>query len=226
MRQDLIQELIDNEQLFYDLQSIIGRFLDVDHLLAQLVQVCWYILILWKLSDLLFIFIHCFRISRKSWKNISSVLIVDHGQMTICTCHTNYLPWMVSDFKKGCNYTGLEWQIFQSLAWHLILKMQIVNKSCINSTMRLHPELFCMMIYQSQLPVSGSWNSLLLSLANVVEWIPGQSGVWNAITCEDWCSCTYTKHMHPILAHTTQLNISTVKETKLDLNIDTHNTEL
>lgn len=34
-----VTELTENEELFFDVQSIIGRFLDIDHLLAQCVQI-------------------------------------------------------------------------------------------------------------------------------------------------------------------------------------------
>ena len=39
MRLDAVAELTDNEELFYNLQSVLGRFLDVDHLLSLCVQI-------------------------------------------------------------------------------------------------------------------------------------------------------------------------------------------
>ena len=39
MRLDAVAELTDNEELFYSLQSVLGRFLDVDHLLSLCVLV-------------------------------------------------------------------------------------------------------------------------------------------------------------------------------------------
>ena len=42
-------------------------------------------------------------------------------------------------------------QLSCSLAGHLILKMQIVSTNTA-SAMNIHPELFCILIYQSQFP--------------------------------------------------------------------------
>ncbi|XP_019619725.1 PREDICTED: mutS protein homolog 4-like [Branchiostoma belcheri] len=39
MRLDCVAELTDNEELFYNLQSVVSRFLDVDHLLSVCVQI-------------------------------------------------------------------------------------------------------------------------------------------------------------------------------------------
>ena len=39
IRLDAVTELMSNEEVFFDIQSIIGRFLDTDHLLAQCVQI-------------------------------------------------------------------------------------------------------------------------------------------------------------------------------------------
>ena len=39
MRLDAVAELTDNEELFYNLQSVVGRFLDVDHLLSLCIQI-------------------------------------------------------------------------------------------------------------------------------------------------------------------------------------------
>ena len=38
MRQDVVSELIEKEQIFYNLDAVIGRFLDIDHILSQCVQ--------------------------------------------------------------------------------------------------------------------------------------------------------------------------------------------
>ena len=39
MRLDAVQELISHEDLFFSVQAILSRFLDVDHLLALCVQI-------------------------------------------------------------------------------------------------------------------------------------------------------------------------------------------
>ncbi|KAK2193937.1 hypothetical protein NP493_4g02025 [Ridgeia piscesae] len=39
MRLDAVAELTDNEELFYSLQAVVGRFLDVDHLLSLCIQI-------------------------------------------------------------------------------------------------------------------------------------------------------------------------------------------
>ncbi|KAJ8319978.1 hypothetical protein KUTeg_001565 [Tegillarca granosa] len=39
MRQDVVSELTEKEEIFYSLQSVIGRFLDIDHLLSIFVQI-------------------------------------------------------------------------------------------------------------------------------------------------------------------------------------------
>ena len=39
MRQDVVSELTEKEQIFYNLEAIISRFLDIDHILSQCVQV-------------------------------------------------------------------------------------------------------------------------------------------------------------------------------------------
>ena len=39
MRQEVVAELISKEDVFYNLQTIVGRFLDIDHLLALFVQI-------------------------------------------------------------------------------------------------------------------------------------------------------------------------------------------
>lgn len=39
MRQDVVSELTEKEEIFYTLQSVIGRFLDIDHLLSIFVQI-------------------------------------------------------------------------------------------------------------------------------------------------------------------------------------------
>lgn len=39
-RQEAVAELLENEEVFFSLQSVLGRFLDVDHLLSLCVQVC------------------------------------------------------------------------------------------------------------------------------------------------------------------------------------------
>ena len=41
LRQDAVQELTENEELFYQLQAVTSRFLDVDNLLSLCVQVRW-----------------------------------------------------------------------------------------------------------------------------------------------------------------------------------------
>jgi len=38
MRLDVVEELIQNESLFHGLRTVLGRFLDVDHLLSMCVQ--------------------------------------------------------------------------------------------------------------------------------------------------------------------------------------------
>jgi DNA mismatch repair protein MSH4 len=39
MRQEVVAELTSKEDVFYNLQTIVGRFLDIDHLLAMFVQI-------------------------------------------------------------------------------------------------------------------------------------------------------------------------------------------
>ncbi len=39
MRLGAVSELTENEEMFYNLQTVVGRALDVDHLLAQCVQI-------------------------------------------------------------------------------------------------------------------------------------------------------------------------------------------
>jgi DNA mismatch repair protein MSH4 len=39
MRLDTVTELTGNEELFYNLQSVLSRFLDIDHLLALCIQI-------------------------------------------------------------------------------------------------------------------------------------------------------------------------------------------
>ena len=39
LRQEAVTELIENEELFYNLHTIIGRFLDTEHLLSMCVQI-------------------------------------------------------------------------------------------------------------------------------------------------------------------------------------------
>ena len=39
MRLDAVAELVENEDMFYSIQAVIGRFLDLDHLLSMLVQI-------------------------------------------------------------------------------------------------------------------------------------------------------------------------------------------
>ena len=43
MRQDVVSELTEKEQIFYNLEAVISRFLDIDHILSQCVQVRFYI---------------------------------------------------------------------------------------------------------------------------------------------------------------------------------------
>ena len=38
-RHEVVAELIEKEEVFYNLQAVIGRFLDIDHLLSLCVQV-------------------------------------------------------------------------------------------------------------------------------------------------------------------------------------------
>ena len=38
MRQDVVSELTEKEQIFYNLEAVISRFLDIDHILSQCVQ--------------------------------------------------------------------------------------------------------------------------------------------------------------------------------------------
>lgn len=39
LRQDVVAELIEKPEVFYNLQAVISRFLDIDHLLSLCVQV-------------------------------------------------------------------------------------------------------------------------------------------------------------------------------------------
>ena len=39
MRQDVVAELTEKSEVFYNLQAVISRFLDIEHLLALCVQV-------------------------------------------------------------------------------------------------------------------------------------------------------------------------------------------
>lgn len=39
LRQDAVAELVENEDMFYNIQSVVTRFLDTDHLLSILVQI-------------------------------------------------------------------------------------------------------------------------------------------------------------------------------------------
>lgn len=39
MRQEVVAELTSKEEFFYNLQTIVGRFLDIDHLLSLFVQI-------------------------------------------------------------------------------------------------------------------------------------------------------------------------------------------
>ncbi|KAK3083385.1 hypothetical protein FSP39_021201 [Pinctada imbricata] len=39
MRQDVVAELTEKEDVFYNMQAILGRFLDIDHLLSQCIQI-------------------------------------------------------------------------------------------------------------------------------------------------------------------------------------------
>ena len=38
MRQDVVSELTEKEQIFYNIEAVISRFLDIDHILSQCVQ--------------------------------------------------------------------------------------------------------------------------------------------------------------------------------------------
>ena len=42
MRLDVVEELTGNEELFVNVQSVLSRFLDIDHLLSMCVQVIYY----------------------------------------------------------------------------------------------------------------------------------------------------------------------------------------
>lgn len=39
MRQDVVKELTEKEEVFYNLQGVMGKFLDVDHLISHCVQI-------------------------------------------------------------------------------------------------------------------------------------------------------------------------------------------
>ena len=39
MRQDVVRELTEKEEVFYNLQGVMGKFLDVDHLISHCVQI-------------------------------------------------------------------------------------------------------------------------------------------------------------------------------------------
>ena len=40
LRQSVVGELTEKETVFYNLQAVLSKFLDVDHILAHCVQVC------------------------------------------------------------------------------------------------------------------------------------------------------------------------------------------
>ena len=39
MRQDVVKELTEKEEVFYNLQGVMGKYLDVDHLISHCVQI-------------------------------------------------------------------------------------------------------------------------------------------------------------------------------------------
>ena len=83
--------------------------------------------------------------------------------------------------------------VFRNVAWHLILKMQIVSTHPVSS-MKFHPQLFCMMIYQ--LLFWARWLTRLpLSLSGDFESNPRPSQVC-AMSGHDWCKCICTKLKH------------------------------
>ena len=93
------------------------------------------------------------------------------------------IKWAHRELNKDKNIAS------RCLAWHLILKIKIVS-TILASEMKLHPELFCVMIYQSR--STAKWlTQLLLSLVGDVE---SNSGPSRVCACEDWCLCTLYMH--------------------------------
>ena len=67
-------------------------------------------------------------------------------------------------------WRSIIWMIIEIETWHLILKMQIVSTNRAWA-MKIHPELFCIMIYQSRF--SAMWLTQILNLVGDIESNPG-----------------------------------------------------